>query len=109
MAAREFEAGNAQQGANRLWDASKHALTMAARQKGWAAGDGEDWDYLHTIAERLAQLDESVGEILLSGFSSAAYYPDKVRYGYFDLDDGDDADAMRIVGNFVGLVEKLAG
>ena len=109
VADREFEAGNAQEGANMLWEAAKHALGEAARERGWRI-DEDDPDGMLTVSERLAELlDESDGEVLLSRFSSAQYYPDKVRYGFFDLDDGDDVDARRIVGNFVAQVEQLAG
>ena len=107
VADREFEAGNAQQGVDRLWDAVKYTLREAARQKGWHMA-GDEWDDMLTVAEGLAELDETGGEILLSGFSSARYYPDKVRYGFFDLDDGDDVDARRIVRNFIEQVEHLA-
>ena len=104
MADREFEAGNAQQGVERLWDAATHELKAVARQKGWPIDEAD----LYPIAERLAAMDSQVGEALLSGFSSARYYPDKVRYGYFDLDDGDDVEARRIIRNFIDRVKRLS-
>ena len=107
IAAREFEAGNAQAGADRLWDAAKHTLKEIARRKDWQI-DGDDGDVMLDLAERLAETDANGGEILLSHFSSAHYYPDKVRFGFFDLGDGDGDDALRIVRRFIDEAERLA-
>ena len=107
VAAREFEAGNAQAGADRLWDAAKHTLMDIARRKDWQI-DGEDGDAMLDVAERLAKTDAKGGEILLSHFSSARYYPDKVSFGFFDLGDGDGDDALRIVRRFIDEAERLA-
>ena len=104
IADREFEAGNAQQGVERLWDAVAHTLKSVAQERGWAIADAD----LYPVVERLAAMDEKVGEMLLSGFSSAEYYPYKVRYGYFDLDDGDDVEARRIIRNFIDRVKRLS-
>ena len=107
IAAREFEAGNAQKGADRLWDAAKRTLIDIARRKGWQV-DGDDGDAMLDVAERLAAMDANEGEILLSYFSSARYYPDKVSFGFFDLEDGDGDDALRIVRGFIDEAERLA-
>ena len=107
VAAREFEAGNAQAGADRLWDAAKHTLMEIARRNDWQI-DGDDGDAMLDAAERLAETDANGGEILLSHFSSARYYPDKVRFGFFDLEDGDGNDALRIVRRFIDEAERLA-
>ena len=107
IAAREFDAGNAQKGADRLWDAAKQTLTDIARSKGWQV-DGDDGDAMLDVAEQLAAMDANEGEILLSYFSSARYYPDKVRFGFFDLEDGDGDDALRIVRGFIDEAERLA-
>lgn len=107
IAAREFEAGNAQAGADRLWDAAKHTLKEIARREDWRI-DGDDGDTMLEVAERLAETDVNGGEILLSHFSSARYYPDKVRFGFFDLEDGDGNDALRIVRRFIDEAERLA-
>lgn len=107
VAAREFEAGNAQAGADRLWDAAKHTLVEIARRKDWQV-DGDDGDAMLDVAERLAAMDANEGEILLSYFSSARYYPDKVSFGFFDLEDGDGDDALRIVRGFIDEAERLA-
>ncbi len=107
VAAREFDAGNAQAGADRLWDAAKHTLMDIARRKDWQI-DGDDGDAMLDVAERLAKTDVNGGEILLSHFSSASYYPDKVRFGFFDLEDGDGNDALRIVRRFIDEAERLA-
>ena len=107
VAAREFDAGNAQAGADRLWDAAKHTLKEIARRKDWQV-DGDDGDTMLDLAERLAKTDANGGEILLSHFSSARYYPDKVSFGFFDLGDGDGDDALRIVRRFIDEAERLA-
>ena len=107
VADREFEAGNAQKGADRLWEAAKHTLMDIARRKDWQIA-GDDGDAMLDVAERLAAMDANEGEILLSYFSSARYYPDKVRFGFFDLQDGDGADALRIVRGFIDEAERLA-
>ena len=107
VAAREFEAGNAQAGADRLWDAAKRTLMEIARRNDWQI-DGDDGDAMLDAAERLAETDANGGEILLSHFSSARYYPDKVRFGFFDLEDGDGDDALRIVRRFIDEAERLA-
>ena len=107
VAAREFEAGNAQAGADRLWDAAKHTLMDIARRKDWQIA-GDDGDAMLDVSEWLAAMDANGGEILLSHFSSARYYPDKVRFGFFDLEDGDGDDALRIVRRFIDEAERLA-
>ena len=107
IAGREFEAGNAQEGADRLWDAAVHTLTAVAREKGWAIA-GTHPDDLYPIAERLAEVDVQEGEILLTEFSCARYYQYQVGYGYFDLEDGDDAYAMRLVRKFIERVNRLS-
>ena len=107
VAAREFDAGNAQAGADRLWDAAVQTLKEIARRKDWQI-DGDDGDTMLEVAERLAETDASRGEILLSHFSSVRYYPDKVRFGFFDLEDGDGNDALRIVRRFIDEAERLA-
>ena len=107
IAAREFAAGNVQQGADRLWDAAVHTLKSIAQEKSWPIA-GAHPDDLYPIVERLAAVDDWEKEVLLSEFSSVRYYPDKVRYGYFDLADGDDAYAKRTVHNFIERVTRLS-
>ena len=104
MADREFAAGNALPGAERLWDAVALTLKTVAQDQGWPVPE----DDLYPIVERLGAGDEQMSELLVSGFSSAEYYPDKVRYGYFDIADGDDIDAKRIIHNFIDLVTRAA-
>ena len=107
IAGREFEAGNVQEGADRLWDAAAHTLTSVAREKGWDIA-GTHPDNLYPIAERLAEVDAQEGEILLTEFSCARYYQYQVGYGYFDLEDGDDAYAMRLIRQFIERVDRLS-
>ena len=104
MADREFAAGNALPGAERLWDAAALTLKTVAQDQGWPVPE----DDLYPIVERLGAGDEQIFDLLVSGFSSAEYYPDKVRYGYFDIADGDDSDARHIIHNFIDLVTRAA-
>ena len=107
IAGREFEAGNVQEGADRLWDAAVHTLKSVAREKGWDIA-GNTSDDLAPVVKRLAAVANWEKEILLSEFSSAEYYPDKARFGYFDLEDGDDAYAMRLMRQFIERVNRLS-
>ena len=107
IAGREFEAGNAQEGADRLWDAAAHTLKSVAQEKGWDIA-GNTSDDLAPVVKRLAAVTDWEKEILLSEFSSAEYYPDKARFGYFDLEDGDDAYAMRLMRQFIERVNRLS-
>ena len=103
MADREFAAGNALPGAERLRDAVMLTLKTVAQDQGWPVPE----DDLYPIVERLGAQNEQVSELLVSGFSSAEYYPDKVRYGYFDIADGDDVDALRIIRNYIDLLTSV--
>ena len=101
----EFAVGNALPATERLWDAVRHTLTTIAQEKGWPYADEED---LYQVAERLNELDKVGLDFLLSGYSAAQGYPDKVRYGFFDFADGDADDARKVVHCFINLARELA-
>ena len=103
---RAFAVGNALLATERLWDAVRHTLTTIAQEKGWPYADEED---LYQVAERLNERDEVGLDFLLSGYSAAQGYPDKVRYGFFDFADGDADDVRRVVHCFINLARELSG
>ena len=103
---RAFAVGNALPAAEWLWDAVRHTLTTIAQEKGWPYADEED---LYQVAERLNERDEAGLDFLLSGYSAAQGYPDKVRYGFFDFADGDADDVRRVVHCFINLARELSG
>lgn len=101
---REFAAGNPPTATERLWDAVVCTLAAVAHHNGWPHSDDDE---LYAVAERLNALDDDPNEFLLSGFSAAQYQPDKVRYGFFDMNDGCDDDARIIVNAVINLVRNL--
>ena len=101
---REFAAGNPLTATERLWDAVVCALSAVAQHNGWPHSNRDE---LYAVAERLNALDDDPDEFLLSGLSAAQYQPDKVRYGFFDMNDGCDDDARIIVNAVINLVREL--
>ena len=101
-----FAVGNALPATEWLWDAVRHTLTTIAQEKGWPYADEDD---LYQVAERLNERDEVGLDFLLSGYSAAQGYPDKVRYGFFDFADGDADDVRRVVHCFINLARELSG
>lgn len=100
----EFSKGNAMEAMKTLRDAASNTLSDIAGHKGWPHNGGED---LYEIAERLNHKDNS-GDFLLSGYSAIRGFPSKVGYGYFDMANGDDAEARYITRCFINLARQLA-
>ena len=100
---REFENADALAATEHLWAAMTHTLKAVAVKNGWDY-DGDD---LYPVVERLAKLDEQVGEILLSSYGAAEGYPGKVHYGYFVWEDGDSHRMLRVVREFISEVQRL--
>ncbi len=102
----EFSQGNALNAVEMLRDAVMTTLADVAREKGWSRANDDD---LYKVAERLNEKDISGLGFLLSGYSATQHFPDKVRYGFFDMSIGDAADARYIARSHVNLARKLAG
>lgn len=100
---REFENANALAATELLREAMTHTLKTVAAKKGWDY-DGDD---LYPVVERLAKMDEQIGEILLSSYGAAEGYPEKVHYGYFVWEDGDSHQMLRVVREFISEVQRL--
>lgn len=102
---REFENADALAATEHLWAALEHTLKTVAAKKGWDY-DGDD---LYPVVEKIAKMDEQVGEILFSSFGAAEGYPDLVRAGYLRIEDGDTHWARRVVREFINTVQEVAG
>ena len=102
---REFENANALAATEHLWQAITHTLKAVADQNGWAY-DGDD---LYPVVEKVAKMDERVGEVLLSSYGAAEGYPNLVRSGYLRIEDGDTHWARRVAHEFIGTVQEVAG
>lgn len=102
---REFENANALAATEHLWAAITHTLKAAASKNGW----DYDEENLRPVVKKVAEMDDQVGEILLTTYFVAGSFPNKVHYGYFKMEDGDSHWARRIVHEFIDTVEKLAG
>ena len=103
-AGREFEKADALAATEHLWSAVIHALKAAAAKNGW---DYED-DDLYPVVEKIAKMDEQVGEILLASYFLAKSFPNKVHYGYFKMEDGDSHWAIRLTTEFIDTVKNLS-
>ncbi len=103
---REFSDGNALKAMEMLRDAVVSTLTDIAQQKGWPHANDED---LYKVAEWLNQKDGVGVGFPLSGYSATQYFPEKVRYGFFDMADGDADDARYIARSYVSVARELAG
>ncbi len=102
---REFAAGDPLAATERLWDAVVCNLSAVAELHAWPHANEDE---LYAVAERLNELDDDPNEFILSGFSAASYQPDKVRYGFFDMNDGCDDDARLIANAVINLTQELA-
>ena len=101
---REFAVGNSLTATERLWDAVVCTLSAVAQHNGWPHSNRDE---LYDVAVRLNELDDDEDEPLLSGFSSASYQPDKVRYGFFDVGEGRADDARMIANWVIGMIREL--
>ena len=100
---REFENADALAATEHLWAAMVHTLKSVAAKNGWDYDD----DDLYPVVEKVAKMDEQVGEILLSSYAAAEGYPEKVHYGYFVWEDGDSHHMLRVVREFISEVQRL--
>jgi hypothetical protein len=102
---REFENANALAGTENLWQAITHTLKAVADKNGW----DYNADDLYPVVEKVAKMDERVGEVLLSSYGAAEGYPNLVRAGYLRIEDGDTHWARRVAHDFIGTVQEVAG
>ena len=104
-AEREFENANALAATEHLWAAVKHTLKTVADKRSWPY----DEDDLYPVAERIARMDDQRKEILLANYFLAKSFPNKVHYGYFNMDDGDSHWALRLTHEFIDGVKIVTG
>jgi hypothetical protein len=102
---REFENANALAATEHLWSAITHTLKAVAVKNGW------DYvaDDLYPVVEKVAKMDERVGEVLLSSYGAAEGYPNLIRAGYLRIEDGDTHWARRVAHEFISTVQEVAG
>ena len=100
----EFSNGNVMKAMETLRDAAWNTLCDIARHKGWPSNDDND---LYKVAERLANKDDSK-DFILSGYSTIQGFPSKVSFGFFDMANGDDAEARYIARCFINRAQQLA-
>ena len=102
---REFENANALAATEHLWTAITHTLTSVADKNGWAYDESN----LRPVVKKVAEMDDQVGEILLTSYFVAGSFSNKVHYGYFKMEDGDSHWARRLAHEFIDTVQDLAG
>ena len=79
---REFENANALAGTENLWQAITHTLKAVADKNGW----DYNADDLYPVVEKVAKMDERVGEILLSSYMARQKGTlNLVHYGYLRI------------------------
>lgn len=102
-AAREqFAVHNMMLGAEILRDAAYHAVVKAARQRGWPC---ENQEQTYAAIEKL----DSEELHLMSSYLHAEGLPDKIRYSYSAIIEGEiDMDCWA-VGLFLERMQKLTG
>ena len=97
---REFAAGDALQGSEKLWGAASHVVTAIAKQRGWPSGK---YQARLAAVERLAQ--EHDEPILAAQFSAARQFHANF-YRDFMEDSEIEADRPKI-HNFVHRIVDL--
>ncbi len=99
---REFSAGDALQGSEKIWGAASHAVISAAQQRGWPYGDHRA---LKVAVRRLA---EAYGEpSLRAEFSVAEKFHANFYHGF--MQDYELAEDKVEVRDFVERVLRLTG
>ena len=89
----QFSVHNMMLGAEILRDAAYHAVVKEAKQRGWPCETREE------VHDLLENLDDSLG--LISGYMYAEGLPDKIRYRYDEIVDGDIEMDCWVVGEFL--------
>ena len=96
-ARQQFAVHNMMHGAEILRDAAHQAVVKAAHRRGWPC---ENQEQAYDILEKL---DDSLG--LISGYMYAEGLPDKIRYRYDDIVEGEIETDCWVIDKFL---EKLA-
>ena len=94
---REFEAGDALQGSEKMWGAASHALIAVAQDRGWPHGSHRD---MLIAAERLAE--ERGDPIISFGFGIAEKFHANFYHGFMEAREREIAGMQ--VRDFVGRV-----
>lgn len=97
----QFSVHNMMLGAEILRDAAYHAVVKAAQQQGWPCETQEE---VHDLLEKL---DDSLG--LISGYMYAEGLPDKIRYRFDEIVDGDMETDCWVVGEFLKQLATAVG
>jgi hypothetical protein len=97
----QFSVHNMMLGAEILRNAAYHAVAQAAQQRGWPC---ETQEHIYDLLEKL---DDSLG--LISGYMYAEGLPDKIRYRYDEIVDGDMEGDCDVVNWFLERLAKAAG
>ena len=88
----EFAAGDVAAGSDRLWQSAVHAVTAAARERGWPS---EGHQAVKTAADRLAGDDLAVS----AGFFAAQQFHANATHDFMEPDDV--ARGLPLVQDFV--------
>lgn len=89
----QFSVHNMMLGAEMLRDAAHHAVVKVAHQRGWPCETQEE------VHDLLEELDDSLG--LISGYMYAEGLPDKIRFRFDEIVDGDMEIDCWVVGEFL--------
>ena len=101
-ARQQFAVHNMLLGAEILRDAARHAVVKAARQRGWPCATQEQ------LYNSIKKLDTEQLH-LMSSYLHAEGLPDKIRYSYGSIIEGElDMDCWA-VGLFLERMQKLTG
>ena len=96
----EFAAGEVAAGSGRLWEATVHAVTAVARERGWPCAGHAD---VKAAADRFAADDASVA----AGFFAAQQFHANANYHFMEPDD--IARGFPLVQDFVHHILALSG
>ncbi len=100
-ARREFAAHNMMLGAEILRATAHNAVAKAAGQHGWPCATPEQ------AYDILEKLDDSLA--LISGYMYAEGLPDKIRYRYAEIADGEMETDCWVVAKFLERLADLTG
>ena len=99
---REFEAGDAMQGSEKLWGAASHAVTAIAKQRGWRFSK-----YSHRLNAVRRLAGEYNEPLLTAGYALALTF--HANFYHDTMEDDVVDDGRQIVHGFVrrivGMVE----
>ena len=90
-----FTAGDNAAGSDRLWQAAVHAVTAAARERGWLS---EGYQAVKAAADRLAAGNPSI----IAGFFAAQQFHANAKHNFMEPDDM--ARGLPLVQDFVQCI-----